>query len=272
MKKLAVAAMCVTMFTGVAHAEHKLLVTDVLKVGQVEAQANLEYSWARGNLSILDEPGKVKLRALESRFTAGAGIGFGAEVAMSVPYLYFERERVDDPIGTEFGDRDGLGDLTVGIKKTVVEVQGVQTVIGMDVKFDTASEAKGGTGTTDVQPYLALSKEMGHHLVPYAAYRAIIRNHDAADTHRLTLGFEKELNHTVTLDIKGEVSFNTSSELDGTANQTYGLEAGSYLQLAPNFYLLPSVAVFSNTKSENGALQQKAISGFRPGIAAYYLF
>jgi hypothetical protein len=272
MKKFVAAAAVVAMAAGSAYAEQKILVTDLLNQGQLEAQANYEFFTGEAKLTALGESGKLKKNSSESRYSVGVGVGFGTEVLLSVPYVHSERERFELAGETETGKRDGFGDLTLGVKKGLPDFQGLKVVAGLDLKFDTASEADGGTGTRDIQPYLAVSKDMGHHLVPYAGYRAIFRNHEAADTHQLTLGVENELNHDVTLDLRVDAAFNTSSDRDGSSHQTYSIELASYLQAKHNLYLIPSLALLTTTAHDNGDVHLKAFNGVRPGLALYYLY
>ena len=130
-----------------------------------------------------------------------------------------------------------------------------------------------GTQTTTVSPYLAASKKLGHHLIPYAAYRAVISNNDGADSHIATLGAEMELNETVTLDAKFDADFTRSTK---TVNsfETYSFELASYLQLCHNFYLIPSVAVATGSSfdSKVAAVHFESPFAIRGGMALSYLF
>ncbi|MBJ6751506.1 hypothetical protein [Geomonas anaerohicana] len=276
MKKIVLAVLGgILMTTATAHAEHKLLVTDVLDKKQVEAQALFEYSHTKGDITDLGESGKRTLNAAESLYSVGVGLGHGLEVSASIPYVFSERDKEQMPdFGTQ-DKRDGFGDLALQAKYRLVggEEAPYSVVAGLGLKFDTAGDSQAGTGTTDVIPFIAASANLGHHNTPYAIYRATIRNHDEYDTHTLSVGFEKELNHTVTLDAKVDANFNTATR-DVTANEDFNFELSSYLQVAHNFYVLPSVAytVATDYRSKDGAARAGSADGFRAGFSLYYLF
>ncbi|WP_224981241.1 transporter [Geomonas agri] len=275
MKKMVLAVLGgILMTTANAHAEHKLLVTDVLDKKQVEAQALFEYSHLKGDVTILGDSGKRTVNATESLYSVGVGLGHGLEVSASVPYIFSERDKVElDGFEPEYGKTDGFGDLALEAKYRLLggEEAPYTVVAGLGLKFDTAGEA--GTGTTNVSPFIAASANLGHHNTPYAIYRATIRNHDEYDTHTVSVGFEKELNHTVTLDAKVDANFNTATR-DVTANEDFNFEVSSYVQLAHNFYVLPSVAyvVSTDVRSKDNALRAGSADGIRAGFSLYYLF
>ncbi|MBJ6801124.1 hypothetical protein [Geomonas propionica] len=277
MKKMVLAVLGgILMTTATAHAEHKLLVTDVLDKKQVEAQALFEYSHIKGDITDLGDHGKGTINAAESLYSVGVGLGHGLEVSASLPYIFSEREKeVIDGVGAAQAKTDGFGDLALQAKYRLVggEEAPYTVVAGLGLKFDTAGDSQAGTGTTDVSPFIAASANLGHHNTPYAIYRATIRNHDESDTHTISLGFEKELNHTVTIDAKVDANFNTATR-DYTAYEDFTFEVASYLQMAHNFYLLPSVAyvVATDSRSKDGEFRAGSADGFRAGFSLYYLF
>lgn len=277
MKKFAMAAMGLLMTATAAHAEHKLLITDVLEPKQVEMQALYEYSRIEGNLHDPAEgTGKVKNYASEANFSAGVGVLPGLEITASIPYLFSERASVHFASGA--GDterRDGIGDFALEGKYRLLggEEAPFTVVTGLDLKFDTAGINDGGTGTTDVSPFIAGSMNLPHHYTPYAVYRANLRSGDAPNTHTLSLGLEKEINHTFTLDAKIDANFNTSSSLV-SSNEDFVFELTSYIQVAHNFYVLPSVAYLTATDQTLRATDTRITGqdGFRVGASLYYLF
>ncbi|ACH39158.1 hypothetical protein Gbem_2145 [Citrifermentans bemidjiense Bem] len=277
MKKMILAVVGGVLLTSTAaRAEHKLLITDVLDKKQVEAQALFEYSHTSGKLSTPAESGKATSNATESVYSLGVGLGSGLEVSASIPYVFSERAKAQfDGFEPEYEKRDGFGDFAVEAKYRLLggEEKPCTVVTGLGVKFDTAGGNNAGSGTTDVSPFIAASANLGHHNIPYAVYRATIRNHDAQDTHTVSLGLEKELSHEVTLDAKIDANFNTSTR-EVTANENFTFEVASYIQLAHNFYLLPSVAYVVETDSTLKALDVRATSvdGFKGAVSLYYLF
>lgn len=262
--------------TATAHAEHKLLITDILEKKQVEAQAQFEYTHASGNLSTPTESGKLTTNVTESVYSVGLGLGHGLEVSAFLPYVFSERLKAEvEGVGAEYEKRDGFGDFGLQAKYRVLggEHEPVTLVAGLGLKFDSAGNDDAGTGTTDVSPFIAASTNLGHHTTPYAVYRATIRNHGVQDTHTVSLGLEKELTHTVTLDAKIDANFNTSTR-EVTGNADYNFEVASYIELAHNFYLLPSIAyvVATNAKDKDTDLRVTSYDGFRGGLSLYYLF
>ncbi|QWV92387.1 transporter [Geomonas oryzisoli] len=277
MKKMVLAVLGgILMTTATAHAEHKLLVTEVLDKKQVEAQALFEYSHVKGDVTILGESGKRTLNATESLYSVGVGLGHGLEVSASIPYVFSERDKLQmDGFEPEQERRDGFGDLALEAKYRLLggEEAPYTVVAGLGLKFDTAGDSQAGTGTTDVSPFIAASANLGHHNTPYAIYRATIRNHDEYDTHTISVGFEKELNHTVTIDAKVDANFNTATR-DVTANEDFKFELASYLQMAHNFYVLPSVAyvVSTDVRTKDDVARAGSADGFKAGLSLYYLF
>ncbi|AJE03605.1 transporter family protein [Geobacter pickeringii] len=276
MKKTIVVMIGSLLMAASAHAEHKLLFTDVLEQKQVEGQARFEYSHARGNISSpIDGTGTLTTNAVESGYSLGVGLGHGLELTASIPFVFTERAKAELAGVPEYEKRDGFGDFALEAKYRLLggEEKPFTVVTGLGLKFDTARRKDTGTGTTDVSPFIAASANLGHHYTPYAIYRATIRNHDAQDTHTLSLGLEKELNHTVTLDAKVDANFNTATRAT-TANEDFSFEVTSYIQVAHNFYLLPSVAytVATNATSKVNDLRVGPVDGFRGGISLYYLY
>lgn len=277
MKKSVVALVGILLSATAAQAEHKLLVTDILEPKQVEAQAKFEYARLKGDLNSPTEgDGKITSYALESNFSLGVGLLKGWEVTASVPYLLSEREKAQfNGAEARYGKRDGVGDFALETKYRVWGGEQVPwaMVAGLGLKFDTAGANNAGTGTTEVSPFLAASHRLDHEHTPYAVYRVTVRNHGENDTHTLTLGLEKELNHTVTLDAKVDANFNTSSD-KRSRNQDFLFELSSYIQVAHNLYLLPSVSyALANSYTEKAdEVRVSSLDGFRGGVSLYYLY
>lgn len=254
-KGVAVLACAVTMAAVSAHAEHKLLITDVLDAKQVEAQAGYEYThlW-----------GKVGGNVSESLFSAGVGLGGGLEISAAIPYVYNESYTFGED---EAEKRDGVGDFSFGAKYRILDEKPVTVAVGLDVKFDTAGIENTGTGTTDFTPYIAVSKNIGHEMKPYAAYLATLKNNGGQDEHTIRLGIEKELSHAVTLDARVDATF-LPGQGESDTYQKYTAEVGAYLELAHNFYLLPAVAY----QYANLPLADGSVSGVKTAVSLYYLF
>ncbi len=260
-----------------AQAEHKLLFTNVLEQKQIEGQATFEYSHSRGNIaSPVDGPGLRTTNAVESFYSLGVGLGHGLEITASIPFVFSERAKTEFAgVEPEYEKRDGFGDAALEAKYRLLggEEEPFTLVTGLGLKFDSARRKDAGTGTTDVSPFIAASANLGHHYIPYAIYRATLRNHDVQDTHTLSLGVEKELNPTVTLDAKIAADFNTAAS-DITANEDFSFELTSYIQVAHNFYLLPSAAytLATNATDKAADLRLGPADGFRGGLSLYYLY
>jgi hypothetical protein len=277
-KKILVALMGVMMSSTVAHAEHKLLITDVLEPKQIEGQAQFEYVHTSFDARVFGlKTGKATTNSTESNYSLGVGLGHGLEVTASIPYLFNERTRTEVLGESEIENRDGIGDFALEAKYLLLggEEERYAVVTGLDLKFDTASEKHAaGTGTTDVAPFIAASTKLGHHFIPYGVYRATLRNHDAPDTHTLSVGVEKEFCRTFTLDAKMDTNFNTATR-DFRAYEDFVFELTGYVQVAHNFYLLPTVAYVKTTDIEGKNLPVPASAsgdGFRGGLSLYYLY
>ncbi|HEY6837667.1 MAG TPA: hypothetical protein VI389_02885 [Geobacteraceae bacterium] len=280
MQKILVGMFAVLLMTATAaRAEHKLLITDVLDAKQIEAQAAFEYSRTHYGFNDAGEPGRVIVNATESLYSLGVGLGHGLEVTASIPYVFSENEKKEfnDPAREpEYEKKDGFGDFRFGAKYSLLDEKKapVSVVAGVDVKFETAGGRNNpGTGTTDVSPYLAASKKVGHHATPYAVYRAVISNHGRADNHVLSIGSENEINEKVTIDARLDADFSTATNALSSF-QAYSLELASYVQIFHNFYVIPSVAVAtgSTAYSKVAEVHYGSPFGVRGGISLYYLF
>ncbi|GFO57874.1 hypothetical protein GMST_01990 [Geomonas silvestris] len=278
MKKVVMAAMGLLMTATAAQAEHKLLVTDVLEPKQVEMQALYEYSSIEGNLhDPVEGNGKIKSHASEANLSVGIGLLHGLEVTASVPYLFNERTSASFASGAaDTEKRDGIGDFALEGKYRLLggEEAPVTVVTGLGLKFDTAGTRNGGTGSTDVSPFIAASMNLPRHHTPYAIYRANLRSGEAnPDTHTLSLGLEKEVNHTFTLDAKIDANFNTATS-HVSSNQDFVFELSSYIQVAHNFYVLPNVAYLTATDQTLKVTDTRVTGqdGYRVGASLYYLF
>ena len=277
MKKTVVAMVGMLLTATAAHAEHKLLFTNVLEQKQIEGQARFEYSHTRGNIdSPVDGSGVRTTNAVESAYSLGFGLGHGLEMTASIPFVFSERAKTEfAAVEPEYEKRDGFGDVALEAKYRLLggEEEPFTLVTGLGLKFDSARRKDAGTGTTDVSPFVAASANMGRHYIPYAIYRVTLRNHDVQDTHTLSLGVEKELNPTVTFDAKIDANFNTAAR-DITANEDFSFELTSYIQVAHNFYLLPSAAYTLATSATDkaGDLRLGPADGLRGGLSLYYLY
>lgn len=280
-KSIAGMIVCILMTATAARAEHKLLITDVLDAKQVEAQASFEYVRLQQSFDSRFGNGRAVVNSTESRYSLGAGVGYGLEVTASIPYVFSERTslRSDADAGILPEKRDGFGDFSFGAKYSLLDEKKnapVSLVAGLNVKFDTAGGANNpGTKTTDVNPILAVSKKLGHH-TPYASYQAVISNHGHADEHILSVGVERELNETVTFDARVDAAFATATDTL-SSSESYDLELASYLQLLHNFYLIPSVAVATGSTSHNKGsnlfdMHFGSPFGVKAGLSLYYLF
>jgi hypothetical protein len=281
LKKKLIAGVLLSLLAAAANAgaEQKLLVTEVLDRGEVEAAARLEYLHEKADFDLGAESGELSRNSWESTFTLGLGVGHNLELGASIPYILRERERLDfeGAAESESERRDGFGDLTLGVKYRLLDEEpgSVALVAGLDVKFDTASEEDGGTGTTDVSPYLALSRTLDERYKPYAVYRATFRNHDESDEHSLTAGLEAEMCERATLDAAFKVTHNTSSDLFDSY-QTYGAEVATYIEVGHNLYLIPAVGLERSTsidgRGDAEPLDIDPVTTFRGALTLYALY
>jgi len=271
---------CFMLLAANAHAEHKLLVTEVLDAGQVEAQATYEIAHTEADFTVpaLAEGGELKLNLQETRYSLGVGLGYNLELSASIPYVVSEKFKLNFDSGlTESEEADGFGDLTLGAKYRIVEEEHFPftLAIGVDVKLDTASEGDVGTGTTDVSPYLALSKEVAEHVEGYAVYSATLVDGGGSDEHALSLGVEAALNEALTLDAALQFGYNTSDDATDSF-ETYGLEVAAYLEVAPNLYLIPALGIERTTAFDMHFGTEVAnidpAMSYRGALSVYFLY
>ena len=247
-----------------AHAEHRLLVTDLLDYKQFELQTGYEYSVLQPSFFGGGSYRKIDYAAVT---TAGAGLGHGLELDLSLRQVFQERDL--EPSGVE--TRSGMGDFsaTLDYRLPVAEASPLALVTGLGLKFDSAPQGSAGSGSTDLSPFLAASYRLGMGHLPYAEYRAILRNNGGADSHEVTVGLEKEVNRFATLDLKLIGSFDTATA-ERTSAEDFSYQAGAYLQLAKNFYLLPSLAGLQQSRRTIGEVHQQSVAGIKAALALYY--
>jgi hypothetical protein len=281
MKQLIVILSVLALMSATAHAEHKLLVTDVLNKGQSEISAEVSYFHSKydfSDRSTVNPSGTARTDSTASTFYTATGLGHGLQISASIPYLFSQKTTFDfdtTPPASDVSKRDGLGDLKIGVKYRIVgeETAPVTLVTGLDLKFDMQGTKHGGTGTTNIAPYLALSRKYAPETRLYASYAAVLRNHGAADSHLLVAGVEQGVSRRVTAvaEVVADFLINNDHLKD---TEEFGGTLATYLQLYGNLYLIPSVQAFL----VNSFDQKDSSTHFGPTRAIgatmrlYYLF
>lgn len=248
MKKHAVVLALLTLVAAPVHAEHKLLVTDVLDKGQSEITASFSYSHAQNDFSdklAIYPSGTAKSDFTSSTLSMAFGLGPGVQLSAAIPYIISQKTTYTldtSPPVSSVSKREGLGDLEIGVKGQVVgeKTSPVTLVVGLDIKLDTQSSNHGGTGTTNISPYVALSRKIAPETRLYTAYSAVMRNHGASDSHTLLAGIEQIISRRVTAVAEGGFTlWNNSERIDDM--KEFGAALAAYLQLYGNLYLVPSL-------------------------------
>ncbi|MDY6987520.1 MAG: hypothetical protein SWQ30_05625 [Thermodesulfobacteriota bacterium] len=263
-------------------AEEKLFVTDVLSKKEMEARVSFLYihdstDFYRRSPSFL--MGNQKNDFFVSKYYLGVGLGHKLEVAAWIPYVFFDKLKnrfysYPEPQTLHYR-KDGFGDFQLGAKYRVFDEENkpFTLVAGLETKFDTASENDGGTGSTDISPFVAASATVAHGVRPYLLYRFTERNHGRKDTHSIRLGVEKELDERVGLNGFLEGSFHTSSDLL-TSYEMYYFRVESYIRLHGNLYVLPGVgmAINSSADRKDMDLHFDSTRGIVVMLSFYHLF
>lgn len=119
MRKIMVALLCFMSMEAVsAHAEHKLFITDVLSAGQFEVEADLSYAHNNGDTarklqavdpitglllnSYIDAPGTQTRNIVSSLYSIGAGVGYGLQLNLAIPYAHVDNTKLQDSSGYTF--------------------------------------------------------------------------------------------------------------------------------------------------------------------------
>lgn len=282
LSRLSMILSAVLLMYGVARAEHKLLITDVLDKGQVEAEADIGYSYSTNNFTVKPpffQQGKVVHRVTFTDLSLDLGIGHGVQIGISAPYVFSDRLSFgysNPPRQPRYARTEGWGDIALGARYRLPlgDENPFTLVAGMDIKLDTANADKEGSGTTDYSPYLAAGTIAGGgKLRPYAFYRAVLRNHDAGDIHILEGGAEYAATKRVSLVPFVEVDYRTDSDsIKGYESFTLGLR--SYIQAVRNFYLIPSVSygIATSTRTTSGSQDLYGGEGYSVALGLYCLF
>jgi hypothetical protein len=264
------------------HAEEKLFVTDVLSRQEMEASVSFLYihdstDFHRQRPSFLT--GNQKNEFFTSKYYLGVGLGHELEIAAWIPHVFFDKIKnrfYSYPEPQTFHYRkEGWGDFHLGAKYQVFHEQDkpFMLVAGLETKFDTASEDNGGTGSTDVSPFVAASTTIADDVRPYGVYSFTRRNHGQKDTHSIRLGVEKELDERVGLNGFLEASFHTSSDLL-TSYEMYYFGIESYIRLYRNLYVLPGVGMAVNSCADRKDinLHFDSTRGMVMMLSLYHLF
>jgi len=231
---------------GTAGADHRLLVTDVLDPGKLDAA--IAWEWARS--------AEESFTGSAIGFSVGAGVAKNLEVSVSAPYVLFNKLKW-------FSTDSGWGDLTVAAKYKILDENPFTLTAGLGVTLDTGS-SRFSSGDTEYSPLIAISKDLGHETKPYFAYKPVLRGEDQLDTHTIRIGIEKELNHLVTFDGSFDMAFYSGGGAHDL--REYTLDLATYLQLAKNFYLIPSAGFSYITVESEDA------TAWTLGTALYYMF
>lgn len=272
---------CTLLSSAPASAEQKLLITDVLDPGQAEISAAISYRYSSYDFSDNAEigpSGTARSNTTTTHYYAAAGLGHDLQVSASIPYLLSDSTSFTfegPPPNYLETKRDGLGDLTVGARYRIVgeETAPVTLVTGLDLKFDMEGSEHGGTGTTDISPYLALSSKASPNTRVYAYYAAVLRNHGASDTHAIMAGVEQGITSRVTLFAEAGVNFYTNNEHRKNTDE-YGISLGTYLQLYRNLYLIPSIgaSITGSRDLKDSTYHYGPTHSAGGALALYYLF
>jgi hypothetical protein len=280
--RIAMISCLIIIFASPSRAEHKLLITDVLDKGQVEAEAETAYIYTEYDFTEKfrgPQEGKAKQRVTLTDFSLRAGVGSNLELGLSLPYIFSDRVALSfsNPPGQPLhGRSEGWGDFTLAARYRLLggDDKPFTLAAGMDIKLDTANARKEGSGTTDYIPYLAVSTTVASgRLRPFAYYRAIIRNHDANDDHILALGAEYRLSGNMSLVPFANVDFKTDSQFI-KAYEVFEFGVENYSRLDRNFYLIPrfSFAAGTSTSTTNNTEDFSGLLGYSVGLGLYYLF
>ncbi len=282
MKKVLVSVLTVLLLlnAATAHAEHKLLITDVLDAKQFEAEAFFDYGHNSYDFTLHPSgiTGKETGNFRSSDYSLSAGLGYGLQLNFSVPYIFLDKRdytyNAAHPF-TAHSREEGWGDFVLGLTYRLLgdSKKGFAVVTGLNVKLNNAPIGHAGTGTTDVKPYIAASMLITPKTRPYAEYTAIIRNHGADDEHIVTAGVEYEINKTFTLKPSLNAEFRTGSDTLTAYNSYFG-SIESYIQVYRNLYLLPQVSagVSTSSKGKNGRFDNGTLKFEDVGVGLYYYY
>ncbi len=277
MKRIAFSLMVLFFLTGTAFAEHKLFITDVLDAGQFEQLSTISYSYATYDFTNNAIPltGTATNHNVTGHFSIDGGLGKGIQLGVGLPVIFHDRTKFDyhtSPPSSNKHTNDGLGDISLFGKFRLVNDDAFKLVAAVNVKFNTSNDAV-TSDTTDIAPYLAASTRVGEDLRPYAVYQAVIRNHGVGDSHVLIVGAENKFSPRVSLDGDVFAAIHTGSDFVET-NESFGGGLSLYLELADNFYLIPSTSVVAWTPTDRKDYPvhfdtEVAVSG---ALGFYFLF
>jgi hypothetical protein len=277
---IAAIAMTIMLMPCPGLGEEKLLVTDLLEKGEKEIDVSLSYIHEFHDISYKTLALKAdrSFDAVFSTYRFNVGLGHGFEVGASSAYIFSEKTKIAYPTvppRTQRFSRDGFADISLTGKYLIFdETEKPFTLVGgLDVKLDTASEDDGGTGTTNIGPYVAASTTVAEDIRPFVLYAFVARNHGSKDSHEFVLGAEKEITQDVGVRAFLEADFHTASDYF-ESYETYYAGALSYIRIRGNVYAVPRVVYGRLTSSEEKESDRtwEAADRLRVTLGIYCLF
>ncbi|MDY6989303.1 MAG: transporter [Thermodesulfobacteriota bacterium] len=277
---VAAIAITIILLPCICLGEEKLLITDVLEKGEKEVGVFFSYVHESHEISF-ERTALNADRDYEVMYTScvfNVGLGHRFEVGAGIPYVFSARTKIEYPTvptTTSRFSRDGFGDINLGGRYLVFDEteKPFTLVAGLDVKPDTASEDDGGTGTTNVAPYVAASATVAEDIRPFASYIFVARNHGTSDFHKFTVGVEKEFNEDIGLRVFLDADFYTSSDSFGS-HENYYLNIGSYIRICNSLYVVPRVryGILGPSDEKNSDRRWESANNLKLTFGLYCLF
>ena len=254
--KKAIVVFVFLLCANLAHADYRLLPTDVLEAKQVEAAVLFAYKQGTGNFDYGSGAGSQSWDTFFSACSFGVGLGSGFQINASIPYVFTDKSRTYYDYNTSyiFRNSDGSGgfeDFSLSGKYLILDEKNnpFAMAAGLGVKFNTtkATGPFSGGDSTDFKPLLTASKKVGPNFTPFISYSAYIRsNSDYQNSHCLLIGSEFKIHQNASLVPEFGVRFYGESE-KWSSNREYFLSLSSSIQAFRNFYLIPSVSFSTAT-------------------------
>jgi hypothetical protein len=277
---IAAIAIAFMVMAQISSADEKLFIADIAEKGETEIDIHFSYFHFCDELSSSSEMLNADRRIdrVGSKCAFNVGLGHGFEVGAETSYLLSEKLKVQYPsvpATTARASAEGFGDIVLKGKYMVWDERKnpFTLVAGLDVKLDSASEDKDGTGTTDISPSVTASTTVTGGLRPFVGYAFVMRNHGARDSHGFLIGAEKELNENVGLQASLGVRFHTASDVL-SGYESYHFQFQSYIRICDDFYAVPMIAYAirssADIKESDRRFERATSSGLTVGF--YYLF
>lgn len=274
MKKIIAFALVGISAASVSHAENRLFPTDILKQGEFDANASVEFQAISYDVRFAGIPGSSSMNL--SRESVGARYGLGANWHAGASIAYDSRNVVRTDYSAppaHFVDRDSEGTRNPYLWATYGFINDKTDPFSLSGQLFVAPNTTHTPSTFGGQ--LATGWTSSKTLRFFATYgREIANDSGVADKDSISIGAYKDIASGITLIPSASYTrFGSTDTFSSVKQLTVSLSAN--VQISGNTYLIPKIANFRNSsgQSKDGLFQMDSTgNGTAVSLSLYHLF